>query len=127
MTNKRSKSKKDSKNALANMGANMSAMLSGASPLADSQSDNAEGTKIRAIEMPQPPVPANLPVTNPAQDGPVQSAEYNGISETDTPAPAVVNIDIEKTQGNAIYSSLLELQNTLDNFQLDVKQEHFVR
>ena len=34
-----------------------------------------------------------------------------------------VNIDIERTQGNAIYSSLLGLQNTLDNFQLDVKQD----
>lgn len=34
-----------------------------------------------------------------------------------------MNIDIDKTQGNAIYSSLLGLQNTLDNFQLDVKQD----
>lgn len=37
--------------------------------------------------------------------------------------PVEVNIDIEKTQGNAIYSSLLGLQNTLNNFQLDVKQD----
>ena len=34
-----------------------------------------------------------------------------------------MNIDIDKTQGNAIYSSLLGVQNTLDNFQLDVKQD----
>ena len=43
----------------------MSAMLSGISLFADSQSDNAEGTKLMAIEMPQPPVPANPPLTNP--------------------------------------------------------------
>ena len=34
-----------------------------------------------------------------------------------------MNIDIDQIQDNAIYSSLLGLQNTLDNFQLDVKQE----
>ncbi len=47
----------------------------------------------------------------------------DGGSEMGTPTPVEVNIDIEKTQGNAIYSSLLGLQNTLDNFQLDVKQD----
>ena len=39
------------------------------------------------------------------------------------PTPVEVNIDIDKTQGNAIYSSLLGVQNTLDNFQLDVKKD----
>lgn len=48
---------------------------------------------------------------------------HEGESETGIPIPVEVNIDIEKTQGNAIYSSLLGLQNTLDNFQLDVKQD----
>ena len=125
-------------NALANMGANMSAMLSGASPLTETQSDHAEDAEIGAIEMPQSPAPANPSVTDSAQDVPVQrtdSAEGNGgvetpppsvhegESETGTPIPVEVNIDIEKTQGNAIYSSLLGLQNTLDNFQLDVKQD----
>ena len=43
--------------------------------------------------------------------------------ETDPLTPIEVNIDIDKTQGNAIYSSLLGLQNTLGNFQLDVKQD----
>jgi len=125
-------------NALANMGANMTAMLSGASPLTDTQSDNTEGTEIGAVEMPQSSVSANSPVTNPAQDAPVQSTESTegkgsvetpppsmseGGSEKDSPTTVEVNIDIEKTQGNAIYSSLLGLQNTLDNFQLDVKQD----
>ena len=41
----------------------------------------------------------------------------------DPPTPVEVNIDIEKTQGNAIYSSLLGLQNTLDNFELDVNKD----
>lgn len=44
-------------------------------------------------------------------------------SEKAPPTPIEVNIDIDKTQGNAIYSSLLGVQNTLDNFQLDVKQD----
>ena len=125
-------------NALANMGANMSAMLSGASPLTDTQSDNAEGAEIGAVEMPQSSASANPPVTNPTQDAPIQSAGSEdckggvetpplsvseGGSKTDPPTPVEVNIDIEKTQGNAIYSSLLGLQNTLDNFQLDVKQD----
>lgn len=44
-------------------------------------------------------------------------------AETYPPTPVEVNIDIDKTQGNAIYSSLFEFQNTLDNFQLDVKQD----
>lgn len=39
-------------NALANMGANMSAMLSGASPLTKTQSDHAEDTEIGAVEKP---------------------------------------------------------------------------
>lgn len=34
-----------------------------------------------------------------------------------------MNIDIDKTQGNAIYSSLLGIQSTLDNFKLDVKKD----
>ena len=125
-------------NALANMGANMSAMLSGTSPLTDTQADNTEGAGIGAVEMPQSSASANPPVTDFTQDVPVQrseSAEGNGGVETpppsereggsekDPPTPVEVNIDIDKTQGNAIYSSLLELQNTLDNFQLDVKQD----
>lgn len=125
-------------NALANMGTNMSAMLSGNSPLTESQSDNAEGAEIGAVEMSQSSASANPPVINPTQDVPVQSAESaegkgsvetpppsmsEGGSETDPPTPVEVNIDIDKTQGNAIYSSLLGVQNTLDNFQLDVKQD----
>lgn len=125
-------------NALANMGANMSAMLSGNSPLTESQSDNAEGAEIGTVEMSQSSASANPPVINPTQDVPVQSAESaegkgsvetpppsmsEGGSETDPPTPVEVNIDIDKTQGNAIYSSLLGVQNTLDNFQLDVKKD----
>lgn len=138
MSHTKSKSKKDSMNALANMGANMSAMLSGNSPLTESQSDNAEGAEIGAVEMPQSSDPANPSVTNPTQDAPAQraeSAEGNGGVETTPlsereegsekapPTPVEVNIDIDKTQGNAIYSSLLGVQNTLDNFQLDIKQD----
>ena len=138
MSNKKSKSKKDSMNALANMGTNMSAMLSGASPLTDTQSDNTKGAEIGAVEMFQSSVPINPPVTDSTQDVPMQStesAEGNEATETEapsasqggskmfTPTPIEVNIDIDKTQGNAIYSSLLGLQNTLDNFQLDVKQD----
>ena len=50
-------------------------------------------------------------------------SEREGRSKTDPPTLVEVNIDIERTQGNAIYSSLLGVQNTLDNFQLDVKQD----
>lgn len=125
-------------NELANMGANMSAMLSGASPLTESQSDNAKGAEIGAVEMPQSSASVNPSVINPAQDASGQDAESaegnggvetpppserEGGPETDPPTPVEVNIDIDKTQGNAIYSSLLGLQNTLDNFQLDVKQD----
>ena len=125
-------------NALANMGANMSAMLSGNSPLTESQSDNAEGAEIGAVEMPQSSVPVNPSVTDSTEEAPMQSAEGNGgvetpppsvseeESEKDPPTPVEVNIDIDKTQGNAIYSSLLGVQNTLDNFQLDVNV-HFNR
>ena len=124
--------------ALANMGANMSAMLSGTSPLTETLSDNAEDAEIGAVEKPQSSAPANPPVTDSTQDTPVQRAdnaednggvettppsEHEGGSKTDPPTPVEVNIDIDKTQGNAIYSSLLGLQNTLDNFQLDVKQD----
>jgi len=138
MTNKKSKSKKDSMNALANMGANMSAMLSGDSSLTETQSDNTEGAEIGAVEMPQSSAPINPPITGSTQDASVQrteSIESKGGVETpppsvsekgtekDPPTPVEVNIDIDKTQGNAIYSSLLGLQNTLDNFQLDVKQD----
>lgn len=125
-------------NALANMGANMSAMLSGASPLTETQPDHAEDAEIGAVEMPQSSVPVNPPVINPAQDASGQDAESaegnggvetpppserEGRSKTDPPTLVEVNIDIERTQGNAIYSSLLGVQNTLDNFQLDVKQD----
>ena len=138
MSHTKSKSKKDSMNALANMGANMSAMLSGNSPLTESQSDNAEDAEIGAVEMPQSSAPANPPVTDSTQEAPMQSAKSaegkGGVetpplsvseegSEKDPPTPVEVNIDIDKTQGNAIYSSLLGVQNTLDNFQLDVKQD----
>ena len=138
MSHTKSKSKKDSMNALANMGANMSAMLSGNSPLTESQSDNAEDAEIGAVEMPQSSASANPPVTDSSHEAPMQSAESTegnggvetpppsereGGSETGTPTPVEVNIDIDKTQGNAIYSSLLGVQNTLDNFQLDVKKD----
>ena len=104
MTSKKSKSRKDSMNALATMGANMSAMLSGASPLTDTQSDDVEEPETGGVETPPPSV-------------------HEGGSEKAPATPVEVNIDIDKTQGNAIYSSLLGLQNTLDNFQLDVKQD----
>ena len=138
MSHTKSKSKKDSMKALANMGANMSAMLSGNSPLTESQSDNAEGAEIGAVEMPQSSASANQPVTDSSQEAPMQStesaesnggvettppSEREGGSKTDPTTPVEVNIDIDKTQGNAIYSSLLGVQNTLDNFQLDVKQD----
>ena len=138
MSHTKSKSKKDSMNALANMGANMSAMLSGNSPLTESQSDNVEGAEIGAVEMPQSSASANPLVTDSSQEAPMQStesaesnggvettppSEREGGSKTEPPTPVEVNIDIDKTQGNAIYSSLLGVQNTLDNFQLDVKQD----
>lgn len=138
MSNKKNKSKKDSMNALANMGASMSAMLSGASPLTETQSDNTKDAENGTVEMPQTTDPTNSPVTDSTQDVPVQSAESAednegtetevpsvslGVSKMSPPTPIEVNIDIDKTQGNAIYSSLLGLQNTLDNFQLDVKQD----
>ena len=104
MSHTKNKSKKDSMNALASMGANMSAMLSGDSPLTEMQSDNAEEPETGGDETPPPSV-------------------YEDGSEVGTPTPVEVNIDIDKTQGNAIYSSLLGVQNTLDNFQLDVKQD----
>ena len=88
MPHRKSKSRKDSKNALANMGANMSAMLSGTFPLADSQSDKAEA-EIVSVEMAKSSAPACPPVTTPTQDDPVQSAEsaeYNGVTETETPS-----------------------------------------
>ena len=66
-------------NALANMGANMSAMLSGTSPLTETQSDNAEGAEIGAVEMPQSSAPANPPVTDSAQDVPVQFWIFNHV------------------------------------------------
>ena len=76
-------------NALANMGANMSAMLSGASPLTDMQSDNAEGAEIGTVEMSLSSVPDNSPVTNPTQDAPVQSAEnVEGKGSVETPLPS---------------------------------------
>ena len=98
--------------ALANMGANMSAMLSGNSPLTESQSDNAEGAEIGAVEMSQSSASANPPVINPTQDVPMQStesaesnggvettppSEREGGSKTDPPTPVEVNIDIDKT------------------------------
>ena len=139
MSHKKYKSKKDTMNALANMGANMSAMLSGDTPLADTQSVGTDGnqTETETIGNSQSAIPANPPVTNPTQDAPVQSAEGADASETTEseapseslggtrtfcPTPVEVNIDIDKTQGNAIYSSLLGVQNSLDNFQIDVKQ-----
>ena len=85
MSHTKNKSKKDSMNALANMGANMSAMLSGALPLTETQSDNAEGAEIGAVEMSQSSAPANPPVTDSTQDAPVQradNAEGNGGVET---------------------------------------------
>ena len=106
--------------------------------MTDTQPVNAEGTEIGSVETTLSPVPDNPPVTNPVQDAKVQSAESvecNDIPETETPSepvggskmdpptPVEVNIDIEKTQGNAIYSSLLGLQNTLDNFELDVNKD----
>src|SRR5574344_1592793 len=107
MSHKKNKSKKDSMEALANMGANMSAMLAGASPLTDTQSDNTGDAETEAPSVSEE-----------------EANELPDVSETlDASTPVEVSIDINRTQGNAIYSSLLGLQNTLDNFQLDVKQD----
>ena len=138
MPPKKKKSQKDAKKAIANMGANLGVMMSGASPQTDSHSVNADGTEIGLVETTLSPVLDNSPVTNLVQDAKVQSAESaecNDIPETETPSepvgrfemdpptPVEVNIDIEKTQGNAIYSSLVGIQSTLDNFELDVKKD----
>ena len=102
MSNKKNKSRKDSMNALATMGAKMESMMSGDSLLAASQSDDIDETETGTVETTQPPVQEEEP-------------------ELALPAPVEVNID--KTQGNAIYSSLLGIQSTLDNFKLDVKKD----
>jgi hypothetical protein len=124
MPPKKRKSQTNAKKAIATMGANMAAMMSPASPVTDTQPVNAEGAEIGSVETTLSPVADNPPVTNPVQDAKVQSAESAecndipeieapsepvGESEMDLPTPVEVNIDIEKTQGNAIYSSLLGL------------------
>ena len=136
MPPKKKKSQKDAKKAIANMGANLGAMMSPASPVTDTQPVNAEGTEIGSVETTLSSVPDNPPVTNPVQDAKVQSAESaedKGGAETQTPTsqvaesettpPSPIEVNIDQTQGNAIYSSLLGVQNTLDNFKLDVKQD----
>ena len=138
MLPKKKKNPKDAMKVVANMGANLNAMMSGALPQTDSQSVNAEGTEIGSVETTLSPVPDNLPVNNPVEDTKVQSAESAecnyipeseapsepvGGSRMDPPTPIEVNIDIEKTQGNAIYSSLLGVQKTLDEFELDVNND----
>lgn len=138
MPPKKKKNPKDAMKVIATMGANLGSMMSGASPQTYSQPVNAEETEIGSVETTLSNVPDNPPVTNPVQDAKVQSTESAecddipetekplepvGGSEMDPPTPVEVNIDIEKTQGNAIYSSLLGLQNTLDNFKLDVNKD----
>ena len=148
MTSKKSKSRKDSMKALTTMSENMTAMMSGASPTDETLPGNVERSETGDVETTQPSDPANPPVTDSTTEessAVIQNTEYlkqspesaegNGAGESDTSIkqqggpemaphiPVEVNIDIEKTQGNAIYSSLLGLQNTLDNFQLDVKQD----
>ena len=104
MSNKKNKSRKDSMKALATMGANMESMMSGTSHVSDSQSDDVEEKETGDVETTQSSVQEREPKLAP-------------------PTPVEVNIDIDKTQGNAIYSSLLGIQSTLDNFKLDVKKD----
>lgn len=104
MSDKKNKSRKDSMNALATMGANMEALMSGDSLLAASQSHDIDETETETVETTQPPV-------------------QEGESEMTQPTPVEVSISIDKTQGNAIYSSLLGIQSTLDNFKLDVRKD----
>lgn len=102
MPNKKNKSNTDTKKALATMGANMEAMMSGDSLVTASHSDDVEETETEGVETTQSSVQEREPEMAP-------------------PTPVEVNID--KTQGNAIYSSLLGIQSTLDNFKLDVKKD----
>ena len=102
MSDKKNKSRKDSMKALATMGAKMESMMSGDSLLTASQSDDVEETETETVETTQPPVQEEEPKIAP---------------------PAPVEVSIDKTQGNAIYSSLLGIQSTLDNFKLDVRKD----
>lgn len=90
-------SKKSSLSALAEMSEKMSAMMS---------DDNS------TVE--------NTDVKMPVADDHVQTEETAQGSELQT---VEVNINIEKTQGNAIYSALLGVQTTLNDFKLDVKED----
>lgn len=92
MPPKNRKSQTNAKKAIANMGANMAAMMSPASPVTDTQLVNAEGTEIGSVETTLSPVPDNPPVTNPVQDANAQSAESaecNDSPETETPSESV--------------------------------------
>ena len=92
MSPKKKKNSKDAMKVIANMGANMAAMMSGASPQTDSHSVNADGTEIGLVETTLSPVLDNSPVTNLVQDAKVQSAESaecNDIPETETPSEPV--------------------------------------
>ena len=92
MSPKKKKNSKDAMKVIANMGANMAAMMSPASPVTDTQPVNAEGTEIGSVETTLSPVPDNPPVTNPVLDAKAQSAESaecNGIPETETPSEPV--------------------------------------
>ena len=102
MSDKKNKSSKGSMKALATMGAKMESMMSGALTVSDSQSADMEETETEAVETIQSFVQEEKPKIAP---------------------PAPVEVSIDKTQGNAIYSSLLGIQSTLDNFKLDVKKD----
>ena len=56
MSDKKNKSRKGSMKALATMGANMEAMMSGDSLLTASQSDDVAKTETETVETTQPPV-----------------------------------------------------------------------
>ena len=127
---------------LANMGANMSAMLSGNSPLTESQSDNAEGAEIGAVEMLQSSAPANSPVSDSTQDAPVHSAGgaegKGGVetpplsvskegSEKDPPTTVEVNIDIDKTQAMQFTVHCSESRILLTTSSLMLSRIHFGR
>lgn len=121
--------KNKAKQALANMAEQMNTMM-------DAQVPEAPVGQQKHKSQADAESPNEQVVVAPSADAQKQSAESEtckGESKTNPPheiervseedTHPTTGVSIDKAQGNAIYSSLLGVQNTLDNFKLDVKDD----
>ena len=104
--------------------ASESVSMQSAEPAPSAEPSNDSRAEAVAAPAPSPvPAPSAESAESAKCNVPPEQGQAESGGSTPLPTAIPVNIDIEKSLGNAIYNQLINVQKTLSDFKLDVSKE----